>query len=923
MSSQEEELSPPHVSEPEQAKRKKKQRACDYCRRKKSNGAEMPDHRCSRCIQQDLECTYEPINTRPPSKSYVQILENRLQNMEKLFAQLHPNVEIPKDFDGTLESAHWRIAPALTQASPSPRSSISVAGVSPLPVDSPSPADEDELDTSEDEREAKRNILESLKRITIPAHTGAMRYHGKSSNLMFLQSIIKQKYPRSDRPRSEPMQDIQQYLKDNPADFTFFNTAPKDREERPLMCDFPEPDLMDKVVDGFFENVNVYLPLLHKPTLQNKIEDSLHLRDGLFGAVVLLVCANGALWVDDPRLETDDGNVPGWKWFMQVDTVRWSILARPKLEDIQACALTAAFLASSNRPQGSWTVIGLGLRMAQDVGAHRKKMYATTPNVEDELWRRAVWALITMDRMASFGLGRPCGLHDEDFDLDLMTEVDDEYWLNPDAALAFKQPEGKPSKIAFANCIIRLQRILAYASRTIYSINKSKQTLGYVGPEWEQRTVAELDSALNKWLDTVPEHLKWDPNRQDEFFLNQSCTLYANYYLMQICIHRPFIQPNKSSRLPFPSLTICTNAARSAIHVMDTQFQKSGKPLVLNRLPLFTSGLVLLLNLWGGKRSGLSNEKTMTDVHKCMQMLKHLERHTYGARRLRGVLNGLISIGEFPPPGGSHFTAVGKPDIGNLIGTIFANDAVQAPRDTKIRANAPALHKADDARRTGLSPYYYSKPPITATSPATSSPSNSAPTLASNPATNSAAPMDMSFELPLRTEDLGRVPFHYGFSSPFANGTSHELQLPSYVQQQPLTYYPDPHQHEQLASATIPLSDGGIGGSVQQIPLNGNNSGPATFEMSLAEYSQLLAAMSVSAPSPPETNGQQMYPQGLQQSTATAGSNADTDVSMMFEDNMAEVWSSAPASLEWGDWGEYLNSISGMNYTFTNPPQGF
>ena len=53
------------------------------------------------------------------------------------------------------------------------------------------------------------------------------------------------------------------------------------------------------------------------------------------------------------------------------------------------------------------------------------------------------------------------------FDLDQMTEVDDEYWENEDPELAFKQPEGKPSKIAFANCLIRLQKILAYASRTI------------------------------------------------------------------------------------------------------------------------------------------------------------------------------------------------------------------------------------------------------------------------------------------------------------------------------------------------------------------------------------------------------------------------------------------------------------------------
>ena len=49
------------------------------------------------------------------------------------------------------------------------------------------------------------------------------------------------------------------------------------------------------------------------------------------------------------------------------------------------------YISASNTPQGSWTIIGLGLRMAQDVGIHRKKMYSSVPSVEDELWKRAFW----------------------------------------------------------------------------------------------------------------------------------------------------------------------------------------------------------------------------------------------------------------------------------------------------------------------------------------------------------------------------------------------------------------------------------------------------------------------------------------------------------------------------------------------------
>ncbi len=49
------------------------------------------------------------------------------------------------------------------------------------------------------------------------------------------------------------------------------------------------------------------------------------------------------------------------------------------------------FLLGSTAPQANWTLIGSGIRMAVDVGAHRKKMYNTKSTIEDELWRRAFW----------------------------------------------------------------------------------------------------------------------------------------------------------------------------------------------------------------------------------------------------------------------------------------------------------------------------------------------------------------------------------------------------------------------------------------------------------------------------------------------------------------------------------------------------
>lgn len=45
-------------------------------------------------------------------------------------------------------------------------------------------------------------------------------------------------------------------------------------------------------------------------------------------------------------------------------------------------------------------------------------------------------------------------------------------------------------------------------------------------------------------------------------------------------------------------------------------------------MAVFSAGVVLLLNIWGGKRAGATTTdpaKEMVEVHKAMKMLKSLE----------------------------------------------------------------------------------------------------------------------------------------------------------------------------------------------------------------------------------------------------------------------------------------------------------
>ncbi|KAI5115861.1 hypothetical protein M0805_001580 [Coniferiporia weirii] len=653
MSSGEDDINDGEHINGQESKKRRIQRACDTCRRKKSDGGQVPSNRCSNCSAYNLDCTYvEAAKKRGPPKGYVESLENRLENMEKLLQRLCPDADFTQELGARIDRDNWpndkrsldSVMPSRgsRQSSPGHRLSATTlpsAGGHPLPLDP------DDLAPSDDDL-THGTLTEGLKRLAMDPLD--RHFHGKSSGVMLVQAAmnLKQEFSGTSTPPDNRFPARRSEIW-SPHPWEVLS------EEKVVQYHYPPDDLMPELVDSYFANLNLFFPLLHRPSFERALADRRHHTDIGYGSVVLLVCALGARWSDDPRclLEGMSKHSSGWKWFDQVQVHRKSFVGAPRLYDLQIYALSSFFLQSSSSPQSSWTMVGIGIRLAEDVGAHRRKVYNAPLSVESELWKRAFWVLVALDRFGSAALGRPCAIQDEDFDLDLPLEVDDEYWEHPDPAKAFKQPTGIPCSTSFFNSFLKLNQILAFALRTIYSINKSKILLGFVGPQWEQHIVAELDSALNKWIDTVPDHLRWDPHRENPLHFKQSATLYATYYHLQILIHRPFIpSPRKPSPLTFPSLAICTNAARSCSHVADICRRRECLPLPQIHIASFTAGIVLLLNIWGAKKSGtfVDSGNQMADVRKCMQVLRATEERYISAGRLWDVLNELACAGDIP-----------------------------------------------------------------------------------------------------------------------------------------------------------------------------------------------------------------------------------------------------------------------------------
>ncbi|KAJ7801300.1 fungal-specific transcription factor domain-containing protein [Mycena olivaceomarginata] len=436
------------------------------------------------------------------------------------------------------------------------------------------------------------------------------RYFGAASSFALANSAIAAKRRSLGRP-----------ILNNVRRPLFWDVLPWEKEEYAIRPNyvFPDSDLIDSLLHIFWANINPTLPILHRPSFERSVAEGLHLTNAEFGGTLLAVLACGlAGYSNDPRVFVDDdrGFSAGWKFANQIRILRK--LFEPTIHEVQMYCVLTLYSLSLSEPQVSWLYLGLGIRFLQQRGEHRRKLPEGREwSQEDELWRRAFWSFVALDRYMAAFLGRPMALHSEEYDAELPLEVDDEYWDQ-----GFTRPPGKPSKLSYFICNLRLYEIMGDVMRRLYGSKKSKLLMGWDGPDWEPRTVAELDSAVNHFTDSIPAHLRWNPEHPPQgTFFDQSAILFIAYNYVRIAIHRQYIQ-NATNAI---SLSICAGAARAVLHTADAWLRKRQRiplPNIIN--PVFVSGIILVLNLLATKRAGLplGKNEDLRLVATAMEILK-------------------------------------------------------------------------------------------------------------------------------------------------------------------------------------------------------------------------------------------------------------------------------------------------------------
>ncbi|KAJ7486872.1 fungal-specific transcription factor domain-containing protein [Mycena latifolia] len=548
-----------------------KQRACDMCRRKKRrcDGGEQ----CNHCLKHNWTCTYvEPSAPRPVYDSsdsydndYVQNLKLRLERAEAALR------ETPRP---GVSPVMGRAIRSLTR-----------------PFTLPHPDDSAFID-----------IADSFRALSLGGPCPDPGFQGKSSAAMLVKAAVEVRPGQARRSGINPP-----------------ILAPKSWSRKPEAgnLDFPDDHLMEVLVSLYFSRVNISIPLLHRPTFDQCLSQRLHQHHISFASTLLLVCAVGSLYLTDPDVSKQEREALGWRWYNQVELCGHKLRHQPRVFDLEAYCLAAEFLIFTSNPRFSWSIVGFGMRLMEDVGAHRLKDAMRAITAEEELQKRAFWVLILFDTLLSAALGRSAVFDSLEYDIDLPSECDDEYW-GPSGPRA--QPSGKPSSVAFFNCLLNLYRIVQFSLRVFYCTTASQKQLKLT----DLPSIAvQVDVTLNKWFAAVPKHLVWDPAREDALFFDQSASLHCFYYYARILIHRPFLPAVRPGTKPEPAVSICNEAAWACINVADIQRRRSpDTPLLLSQTPVFTACMILLLNMWDEASEPHYPKEALAHIHTGIDVLK-------------------------------------------------------------------------------------------------------------------------------------------------------------------------------------------------------------------------------------------------------------------------------------------------------------
>lgn len=187
---------------------------------------------------------------------------------------------------------------------------------------------------------------------------------------------------------------------------------------------YPRKDILEHLVSLFLTHFkSSWCPWMEDDELKNGVDN------GSMPAILAnAVCAVAARFSNRPELRKVPRKSSGDPFSEMAKILIIPLLSFPSIEVIEALILLSYAEFAAGSDSGLWMYVGMALRMAQDLGLQHEVSIQSIPNEKhQEKARLLFWAVIALDRITTFGTGRPVSIRENEIDIELpkLTESSD------------------------------------------------------------------------------------------------------------------------------------------------------------------------------------------------------------------------------------------------------------------------------------------------------------------------------------------------------------------------------------------------------------------------------------------------------------------------------------------------------------------
>ncbi|KAH8817161.1 fungal-specific transcription factor domain-containing protein [Xylogone sp. PMI_703] len=408
-----------------------------------------------------------------------------------------------------------------------------------------------------------------------------------------------------------------------------------------LLIYLPPREVMDGLIDRYFEVYSMTLPIIHEPTFRK--EYSHHWEDptstksvwlGMLYAMLHLAEVSYADRLDNAALDSIDTYKLNNEYKRSI--VRCLVSSDytvPVMYTIETLVMyvTSEWITSPDASLETSLVLGMAIRLAMRMGIHRDSKWQPQITPWQGEMRRRLWAVLQgTDIQYSFHLSIPPNIRPSDCDSALPRNIYNDEFGRDTVELPPSRPLEERTEVCYTICKTKLDIMLGDIINLVNS--PGLPTLADV-----HRQEATLLKAWNE----VPPHLiagyNNQPSSSDPARWKELQTKLERTYLLSQCIlYRKFIHRAYQDasfmryRNPCAQAALKLLAHQSALFLDLNAFYWQGPPNVremsaLGTPDFFTAGMVVALDLYYGVKAGYTPCDASDDAKERREMISALE----------------------------------------------------------------------------------------------------------------------------------------------------------------------------------------------------------------------------------------------------------------------------------------------------------